>query len=120
MSNGRAALAVLNVIENHSILSHVQYMHDKIKHAFELALADLAGIKIRSKGMMFGIELPIVCTELMTIALQNKVLINVTSGNVIRLLPPLVMTAEEANQMVDMVSRLIIDFIAKNPVESVA
>ncbi len=116
----RAALTVLNVIEKQGLIAHVNYLHDKIEQAFEQALSEVPGIKIRSKGMMFGIELPIACSELMATALTNKLLINVTSGNVIRLLPPLVMTAEEANQMVEAVASLTLDFIASHPVESVA
>ena len=69
---------------------------------------------------MFGIELPIRCTELVQQALDKRVLINVTADKVIRLLPPLILTADEANKMVSTVSELILTFMAENTVESVA
>ena len=69
---------------------------------------------------MFGIELPIGCTELVQQALDKRVLINVTADKVIRLLPPLILTADEANKMVSTVSELILTFMAENTVESVA
>jgi acetylornithine aminotransferase len=95
-------------------------MSGQILSAFELALSGLEGIKIRCNGFMFGIELPRPCAELVQQALDKKVLINVTTGNVIRLLPPLVMTADEANLMVTTVSELVIDFMATQAIEGVA
>jgi acetylornithine aminotransferase len=116
----RAALAVLNTIESNSLLSHVTLMNEQIMAAFQHALGHIEQVQIRSKGFMFGIELPIACGQLVKQALEKKLLINVTSDKVIRLLPPLIMTADEANKMVNAVSDLILTFMAENRVESVA
>ena len=116
----RAALTVLNTIESSSLLSHVTLMNEQIMAAFKHALGHIEQVQIRSKGFMFGIELPIRCTELVQQALDKRVLINVTAEKVIRLLPPLILTADEANKMVSTVSELILTFMAENTVESVA
>ena len=116
----RAALAVLNTIESNSLLSHVTLMNEQIMTAFQNALGHMKQVQIRSKGFMFGIEMPIPCVELVKQALDKKILINVTTDKVIRLLPPLIMTADEANKMVNTVSDLVLTFIDENTVESVA
>ena len=60
------------------------------------------GVKeIRGKGLMIGIELDRPCGELVKAALDRGLLINVTADNVVRLLPPLVMSEAEAQQLVD-------------------
>ena len=69
---------------------------------------------------MIGIELPEDCTQLVQRALDRNLLINVTDGNVIRLLPPLVMTVDEAEIMVKIVSELVIDFMKTHTIGSVA
>jgi len=116
----RAALAVIHTIESNSLLSHVSIMNKQIMTAFEHALGELEGVEVRSQGFMFGIELPMACTELVKQALDQKVLINVTAEKVIRLLPPMIMSAEEANKMVNTVSDLVLSLMAKQTVESVA
>jgi len=116
----RVALTVLKVIESNSLLAHVTLMNTQIISAFDDALSDIDGVKIRSHGFMFGIELPCPCAELVQLALDKKILINVTAGNVIRLLPPLIMSSAEANIMVTTVSELVTTFVASHAIESVA
>ena len=70
--------------------------------------------KIRHIGLMLGIELSIPCNDLIQIALDEKLLINVTADNVIRLLPPLIINKSESQFLVDKLSTLIINFIEKN------
>jgi acetylornithine/N-succinyldiaminopimelate aminotransferase len=70
--------------------------------------------KIRHIGLMLGIELSIPCNDLIQIALDEKLLINVTADNVIRLLPPLIINKSESQFLVDKLSALIINFIEKN------
>ena len=62
---------------------------------------------IRGKGLMIGIELEKECPDLVEKTLENKLLINVTSGNVIRLLPPLVMNEEEADQVTSILANVL-------------
>jgi acetylornithine aminotransferase len=59
---------------------------------------------------MLGIELRRVCGELVATALENGLLINVTAGNTIRLLPPLIISEPEALELAQGVARLIQGF----------
>jgi acetylornithine aminotransferase len=62
---------------------------------------------------MLGIELDRACGELMQRALQRKLLINVTADKVVRLLPPLILSDEQAGQIVSTVSELIETFLGE-------
>ena len=116
----RVAMTVLKTIESSDLLAHVSLVSAQIVSGFEDALSELDNIEIRCKGYMIGIELPEDCTQLVQRALDRNLLINVTDGNVIRLLPPLVMTVDEAEIMVKIVSELVIDFMKAQTIGSVA
>ncbi|NQY51467.1 MAG: aspartate aminotransferase family protein [Piscirickettsiaceae bacterium] len=109
----RVALTVLETIEAQTLLSNVKILNKQIIDSFKLQLGNMEGVEeIRSMGFMFGIELTIPCKELVAKALDKRILINVTTDNVIRLLPPLVLNSNEADEMVDLVVKLIIDLLA--------
>ncbi|OUR74566.1 aspartate aminotransferase family protein [Methylophaga sp. 41_12_T18] len=115
----RAALAVLDTIEQQSVLLHVQQLNEQVTSGFKQQLANIDGVTdIRSFGCMFGIELAIPCAELVQKALDKGILINVTADKVIRLLPPLILTTDEATKMVDLISELVIGFLANNLAKS--
>lgn len=117
----RAALAVIDTIENEHLLDNVNSLSAQMLAGFKAKLNGVEGVKaIRSAGFMFGIELTIPCADLVKQALAKGILINVTAEKVIRLLPPLVINVDEANQIVSMVSDLVIDFLSSQTVESVA
>lgn len=64
-------------------------------------------LDIRGQGLMIGIELTQPCAELVALAKARKLLINVTQDSVIRLLPPLTLTDEEADLLTDEICKLI-------------
>lgn len=108
----RVALTVLETIESHTLLANVKMLNRHIMDGFEGQLSNIEGVKeIRSMGFMFGIELTKPCTELVARALDKRILINVTTNNVIRLLPPLVLNVNEADEMIDLVVRLVTDLL---------
>ena len=110
-----AALATLAIIEEQRLLEHAARLGEAIKAGFAEKLGSVQGItQIRGQGLMIGIELDKPCAELVSMGLERGVLINVTADKVVRLLPALVMKEEEAKQMVDQVSALIIDFLGGN------
>lgn len=79
-----------------------------MRDAFAKNFADSNNVKeIRGKGMMIGIELTEPCTELVMQAMEKGLLMNVTTDTVVRLLPPLNITSEEADQMVEIVTELV-------------
>ncbi len=83
-------------------------MHAYFAKGFQQALANKTQVKeYRQKGMMIGIELHQPCTELVGLAADKGLLINVTAGSVIRLLPPLIMNESQADQVIEIISSLI-------------
>ncbi len=110
-----AALATLAIIEEQGLLEHAAMLGEAIKSGFSKSLSGVQGVvQIRGQGLMIGIELDRPCLELTAMGLEQGILVNVTAEKVVRLLPALVMKEEEAKQMVDQVSALIIDFLRGN------
>jgi acetylornithine aminotransferase len=108
----RVAMTVLDVLESQLLAERASLLGQRMQSGFESNLADLPGItSIRSKGLMIGIELERPCGELVAKALTQGLLINVTVGNVIRLLPPLIISDQECEEIIDKVSTLIADFL---------
>jgi acetylornithine/N-succinyldiaminopimelate aminotransferase len=108
-----AALTTLSIIDEEKLLVRAQYLGNLIQRGFAESLGNIAGIKqIRGLGLMIGIELDQPCEPLVTLALNEGLLINVTSESVIRLLPPLTMKDEEAQQLVDKLSAIVVSFLA--------
>jgi len=107
-----AASAVIDVIESQKLVARAASLGDKMVSGFRSQLADVAGVKaIRGFGLMIGIELDRECAELPKLALQQGLLINVTAGKVIRLLPPLILSDEQATRIVNDVSALVKSFL---------
>ena len=73
----------------------------------------VAGFKeIRGQGLMIGIELDRPCSALLLKAAQAGLLISITADSVIRLLPALILSADEADEMVAILVPLIRNFLA--------
>jgi len=107
-----AGLTTLNVIEQDGLLAHADKLGRYMQQAFATQLANIPGVVvIRGQGLMLGIELAKPCGDLVKQALAKGLLINVTADNVIRLLPPLVMSQTEAQLLVDGLCPLIKDFL---------
>ncbi len=107
-----AGLATLSILELDNLLSHAESLGTFIKAGIADALQDMSGVReIRGQGLMIGIELDKPCGELVKQALDKGLLINVTVDNVIRLLPPLIMSQDEATQLLDILCPLIKEFI---------
>jgi acetylornithine/N-succinyldiaminopimelate aminotransferase len=108
-----AGLATLNIIEQEKLRENAETVGNLIREGFSAALKDTTGVvTVRNAGMMIGIELDRPCGDLVKMALQDKLLINVTADKVIRLLPPLVMNAAEGKELVQRLSDLIKQFLA--------
>ena len=107
-----AGLTTLNILEQDKLLAHAEDLGRFIRQGFATALQGVSGIReIRGQGLMIGVELDRPCGDLVKLALANGLLINVTADSVIRLLPPLIMTRDEAQQLLDILCPLIIDFL---------
>ncbi|MDI1308152.1 MAG: aspartate aminotransferase family protein [Methylotenera sp.] len=107
-----AGLATLNIIEEEGLLDNAEKIGNLIREGFNAEFKETKGVVVvRNAGMMIGIELDRPCGELVSIALAEKMLINVTADKVVRLLPPLVMNEAEANELVQRLSALIKAFL---------
>ena len=94
----RVGLSVLDALDKEQLLERAEQLGNTLMKRFHAALAELPGIEsIRGRGLMIGIELSEPVPDLVARALQERLLINVTQERVIRLLPPLVMSDEEAD-----------------------
>lgn len=108
----KAALTTLEVIEQEGLLDNAITIGEFMRAQFKQHLQKWQDVlKIRGQGLMMGIELPIPCGELVREALQQHLLINVTSEKVVRLLPALTMRQDEAEQVVAGVSAIIDRFL---------
>ena len=108
----RAALAVIETIESEKLLPHVQSISTHMLDSFRHQLADIEGVRdIRGKGLMIGIELEYSCADLVAMALERHLLINVAGDNRIRLLPPLIINEAQADVIVKTVSELVFSFL---------
>lgn len=107
----RAGLAVMDTLFNEGLIERATRLGDWLLQRFEETLKDDAKVvDIRGKGLMLGIELDRPCAELVAQARTRELLINVTAGNTVRLLPPFILTDAEAEQLVTGVTELIRDF----------
>ncbi len=106
----RAACTVLDIMQEENISGQAASTGDFMLGAFRSRLEDDPRVKdIRGKGLMIGIELNHDANHLRQLALEKGVLLNVTQDKVIRLLPPLIIDREQAEQIVDVVCDLVED-----------
>jgi acetylornithine aminotransferase len=109
-----AGLTTLKAIEEEKLRENAQQMGDLICNGLRAALNGLAGVVvIRNAGLMIGIELDRPCADLVKMALEDKLLINVTAEKVVRLLPPLIINQAEVNELVSRLAALIKTFLNK-------
>ena len=106
----RAALVTLNIIERDKLAARATELGDSIVATLKAALPE--DIEIRHAGLMIGIDLKQACGELVKTALAEKLLINVTAESVVRLLPPLTLTDQEAKTAGERVAALINNFLS--------
>ena len=109
----RAALAVLEVLTANDMAERARTLGERMLREFE-ALRALPGVRdVRGLGLLLGIELERPCGVLVERALNRGLLINVTAERVIRLLPPLIITDEQAREITQGVSELVREFLAE-------
>jgi len=109
-----AALTTLNIMEQDKLLAHAEKLGAWLKQQFEARLGGVKGVvTVRGQGLMLGIELDRPCGALVGKALEQGLLINVTADNVIRLLPSLIFTEAEAQQLLDILCPLVTEFLAQ-------
>ena len=110
-----AALTTLSILEQDQLLIQATATGNFLLQVLHQRLGQVHGVSaIRGQGLMLGIELSKPCGDLVKRALDQGLLINVTADNVIRLLPSLILTQSEAQQLLDLLCPLITDFLAQD------
>lgn len=104
-----AAIAVVDTIEQDNLCQRATELGNRIADGFRIQLGGATYVKeIRNKGLMIGIELAEAGSELAVLAKVKGILLNVTGGGrVVRLLPPLILSDQEADLLVNTVAQLI-------------
>lgn len=104
----RAALTTIQVMEDDGLLNNAHEMGLYIRAELTRELSGVAGInEIRGLGLMMGIELNRPCSEVVKMALDQGLVLNVTAANVIRLLPPLIFGKSHADELVTKLAPII-------------
>lgn len=116
-----ASLAVLEIMEEERLVENAAstgaYLMGRLREEF----ADLPSVtQIRGRGLMIGIELDRNCSELVGRALERGLIINVTSDNVVRLVPPLCFNVEHADLLSSILVPMIREFLTTTPARSAA
>ena len=103
-----AAHAVLDVIEEEDICGQAKLQGQRIVDGLRTSLAGNNSVtEVRGLGMMIAVELNNDAPSLVSDALEDGLLINVTQGNIVRLLPPLNLSNEEADELVNKLATLL-------------
>jgi acetylornithine/N-succinyldiaminopimelate aminotransferase len=108
----RAGLETLRIMEEDGLLQNAAEVGAHLRAALERELAGLSAVvEIRGQGLMLGIELDRPCGDLLGRAAQAGLLLSVTADRVIRLVPPLILTAAEADEIVSILCPLVRQFV---------
>ncbi len=109
----RAGVETIRIMEEDHLLEHVAAVGAELKAGLERELSGVKGfVEVRGQGLMLGIELDRPCGVLLGQAAQAGLLISVTAERVIRLVPPLILSTDEARQLIAILCPLIKDFLA--------
>ncbi|MBP8064184.1 MAG: aminotransferase class III-fold pyridoxal phosphate-dependent enzyme, partial [Acinetobacter sp.] len=109
----RVVYTVIDTIQKDNLVENAANMGAYIVEQFRQQLAD-QNVTVRGFGLMIGIELPKACPELVDVARDEyKLILNVTAGSVIRLLPALNIDKTQADQLVERIVKMVKAFLAK-------
>jgi len=108
----RAGIETMRIVAEDRLIDNAARVGEVIRKGLEREWAGLEGVaEIRGQGLMLGIELDRPCGELLGQAADAGLLISVTADNVIRLLPPLIMTPAEGDEVVRILAPLVRQFL---------
>ena len=110
----RAGVETIRIMEEDGLLENAARVGAHLKGALETALKGVAGVKdIRGQGLMLGVELTKPCGDLVLRAAAAGLLLSVTADTVVRLVPSLILTEAEADEIVAILVPLVTAFLAE-------
>ncbi len=109
----RAGVETLRIMEEDGLLENAARVGEHLRQALQRELKDVAGfVEVRGQGLMLGIELDRPCGAIMNLALEAGLLLSVTADSVIRLVPPLIISIAEADEIVSLLVPIVKKFLA--------
>lgn len=109
----RAGVETLRIAEQDGLLENAATVGAHIRDRLQQELGPVDGFQeVRGQGLMIGVELKHNCGELVGLGAEAGILFSVTADRVVRLVPALIMTIEEADQLIDILVPLIKKFLA--------
>ncbi|CAB5704691.1 Acetylornithine aminotransferase [Delftia tsuruhatensis] len=110
----RAGIETIRIMEEDGLLAHTTRVGAHLKAALQRELADVKGVvEVRGQGLIIGIELSRPCGPLLGRGAEAGLLFSVTADTVVRLVPPLIMTEAEADEVVARLKPLIVQFLSE-------
>jgi acetylornithine/N-succinyldiaminopimelate aminotransferase len=110
----RAGVETIRIMEEDGLLENAARVGSHLKEALARELGGLKGVvEVRGQGLMIGVELDKPCGVLTTRAAEAGLLISVTADTVIRLVPPLIITPAEADEIVALLAPLVKQFLSE-------
>jgi acetylornithine aminotransferase len=110
----RAAVETLRTIDDEGLMANAATVGDALRAGLERAFEGLAGVRnVRGEGLMIGVELERPCGVLVGRAAEAGLLVSVTADSVIRIVPPLILSAAEADEIVARLAPLVRAFLAE-------
>jgi acetylornithine aminotransferase len=109
----RAGIETIRIMEEDKLLENADKVGGHLKAALQRELGGVPGVvEVRGQGLMLGIELNRPCGEILGLACEAGLLLSVTADNVVRLVPPLILTTEEADEIVAILVPIVKAFLA--------
>lgn len=110
------AVTTMHEIINNKMYENAGRQGEKIIAGLKKALTDNPHVKeVRGKGLMIGIELDRPCRDLLPIALKHNIIFNIAGTSVVRLLPPLNLTDDQAQEIITKVPEIISEYYSSTP-----
>lgn len=110
----RAGIETLQIMRADGLLENASAVGDYLKAALRAALGEVPGVKeVRGEGLMLGIELDRPCGTILSRAMEAGLLLSVTADSVVRLLPPLIFSRENADEVLSILVPLIRNFLSE-------
>ncbi len=110
----RAGVETLRIMVEDDLMNNAAERGAQLRAAFDSQLGAVPGVKeIRGQGLMIGIELDRPCGALLQRAADAGLMISITADSVIRLLPPLIISPSEADQIVQILVPLVQAYLAQ-------
>ena len=104
----RAGVETIRIIEEEGLLAHTTAVGEYLKNKLQAELGSIDGfVEARGQGLMIGVELAKPCGQLIAQAAEAGLLISVTADTVIRIVPPLILSEAEADEIVAKLKPLV-------------